>query len=139
MRDEGTSAPVAGPPIGGSESGPPQGGAHAAVQRRCGPLIAIGVGCSFQGLLSFRGEGQVDGELIGEVVASGRLRLGPTARVRARIEVDELIVEGGLEGDVVARERIELSATARVAGSIEAPRISLAEGCVFQGRCRSTV
>jgi cytoskeletal protein CcmA (bactofilin family) len=98
--------------------------------------ISVAAGCAFEGLLTFRGEAQVDGELLGEVVAQGTLRLGATARVRARIEVDELIVEGELQGDVVARRRIELSPSARVRGSIEAPRLSLAEGCVFQGRCR---
>jgi cytoskeletal protein CcmA (bactofilin family) len=98
--------------------------------------VSIAAGCSFEGLMTFRGATQVDGQLVGEVVATGTLRLGVTARVRARIEVDELIVEGELEGDVVARRRIELSATARVRGSIQAPRVSLAEGCLFQGRCR---
>jgi len=100
------------------------------------PAISIAVGCSFEGLLTFQGETQVDGQLVGEVVAQGTLRLGETARVRARIEVDELIVEGELIGDVVARRRIELLPTARVKGSIEAPRLSLAEGSIFEGRCR---
>jgi cytoskeletal protein CcmA (bactofilin family) len=100
------------------------------------PVVSIAAGCSFEGLLTFHGATQVDGRLVGEVVATGTLRLGATARVRARIEVDELIVEGELEGDIVARRRIELSPSARVTGSLEAPRLSLAEGCVFQGRCR---
>ena len=98
--------------------------------------VSIGAGCSFEGLMTFRGSIQVDGQLVGEVVATGTLRLGITACVRARIEVDELIVEGELDGDVVASQRIELSSTARVRGSLEAPRVSLAEGCLFQGRCR---
>lgn len=101
------------------------------------PTISIGAGCAFEGLLTFRGETRVDGDLVGEVVASGTLRLGKTARVRARIEVDELIVDGELEGDVVARRRLELSSTARVRGSLEAARFSLAEGCLLEGRLRS--
>jgi len=100
------------------------------------PAIAIAVGCSFEGLLTFQGETRVDGQLVGEVIAQGTLRLGETARVRARIEVDELIVEGELVGDVLARRRIELLPTARVKGSIAAPRLSLAEGSVFEGHCR---
>ena len=100
------------------------------------PTLAIAAGCSFEGLLSFDGSTRIDGELIGEVIARGTLHLGPSARALARIEVDELIVEGELEGDVVARFRIELAASARVRGSIQAPRLLLAEGCTFQGRCR---
>ena len=100
------------------------------------PLVSIPAGCSFEGMLAFEGETILDGQLVGEVVARGTLRLGVTARVRARIEVDELIVAGELVGDVVARRRIELLPTARVQGSIETPRFSVAEGSVFQGRCR---
>ena len=99
---------------------------------------SIASGCSFEGLLTFRGAVQIDGELVGEVIAEGTLRLGVTARARARIEVDELIVDGELVGDVVARRRIELSPSARVSGSLEAPLLSLADGCIFSGRCRST-
>ena len=105
--------------------------------RSISPSVSIGAGCAFEGLLSFRGETRIDGDLVGEVVASGTLRLGESARVRARIEVDELIVEGELEGDVVARRRLELSATARVRGSLQAGRFSLADGCLVQGRLRS--
>jgi cytoskeletal protein CcmA (bactofilin family) len=101
--------------------------------------VSIAAGCSFEGLLSFRGMTQVDGRLVGEVAGTGTLRLGATARVQARIEVDELIVEGELEGDVFARRRIELSPNARVRGSLEAPSLSLAEGCLFHGRCRCIV
>ena len=101
-----------------------------------GPTLSIGAGCSFEGLLTFRGAARVDGELVGDVMADGSLILGETARVRGRIEVDELIVAGEVEGDIVARCRIELSASARVVGSIESPRLALADGCVFRGRCR---
>lgn len=118
-------------PVQKPQLDPPQEPATGPV-----PLISIPEGCSFEGLLTFQGEIQLDGELVGEIIAEGTLRLGATARVRARIEVDELIVAGELVGDVLARRRIELSPSARVSGSIEAPRLSLADGCVFQGRCR---
>ncbi len=113
-------------------------GASLDAAGRQQPTVAIGAGCSFTGLMTFHGSTQLDGEFVGEVIATGRLHLGVTARVRASIEVDELIVDVVLEGDVVARHRIVLSASARVRGSIQAPWLSLAEGCTFQGRCRCT-
>ena len=96
---------------------------------------AVVAGASFQGLLTFRGQARVDGLVEGDVVAEGRLVVGPRGHVRARIEVDELVVGGVIEGDVQARDRIELLPSARVVGDLCAPRLSLADGCVLEGRC----
>ncbi len=101
------------------------------------PIELIGAGTAFEGLVSFRGWALIDGEFRGEVVASGALHIGEAATVRARIEVDALVVAGSLEGEVVARERIEVLATARVTGVLHAPRVSLADGCVVDGRCEA--
>ena len=99
--------------------------------------IAIPFGGSFVGLLSFRGEASVLGALQGNIRASGKLRIGPDARVEARIDVDEVLIEGLVRGDVFARARVELAATAKVEGAIHAPRIQLRDGCSFSGLCES--
>jgi cytoskeletal protein CcmA (bactofilin family) len=95
----------------------------------------IGAGAAFDGLLTFSGTVRVDGRLSGRVVADGRLEIGPEALVRADIEVDELIVAGNVEGTLRARQRLELRDGARVLGSLRAPRLALAAGCRFDGRC----
>ena len=94
-------------------------------------------GTEFEGLLSFRGAARVDGKLFGDVVAEGCLVIGEGARVRARIEVDELIVGGELEGEIHARTRVELLNTARVVGTLRCPRLSVAEGGILEGRCET--
>lgn len=99
--------------------------------------VAVPAHGRFSGLLSFRGAACVEGSLTGEVVARGRLRIGPNARVEGRIEVDEVIAEGFVRGDIHARERVELTSTARVEGTIEAPRVVLRDGCQLRGRCCS--
>ena len=95
----------------------------------------IPTGGSFSGLVAFDGDIRVDGELEGRVRARGILHLGSAARVRADIDVDELIVEGSLEGNVRARSRIVLGPTARVKGHLETPRLAVADGCRIEGRC----
>ena len=91
----------------------------------------------FEGLLTFRGRAQIDGELRGEVQCRGTLRLGPEAVVQGNIDADELIIGGRLRGDATARLRIELCGTARVEGTIRAPRVALAEGCLLDGSCET--
>ena len=92
----------------------------------------------FEGLLTFRGQAQIEGELRGEILCRGTLRIGPEAVVEGPIDADELIIGGSLRGDATARHRIELCSTARVVGAIRAPRIALADGCVLEGSCDTT-
>jgi len=107
----------------------------APASPEAGDPSAIGPGASFEGCLVFRGSTLVEGRLTGKVVAEGRLEIGPQGWVQAEIEVDELVVAGHLEGEVHARERVELLATARVTANLRTPRLALAEGCRFEGRC----
>lgn len=120
------------------EAGPrPAASAASAPERSAAAEPAVPAGFRFKGLMIFRGEVQIDGEASGEIEAQGILRLGEAARVRARVQADELIIAGEFVGDATARSRIALLATARVRGNLEAPRIALADGCLFLGRCRS--
>lgn len=97
-------------------------------------VVAIGPGARFEGLLSFWGTARVEGVLRGTVTARGTLEVGPDARVRARIEVDVLVVEGLVEGEIVARERVEVVDGACVRAAIRTPRLVVAEGALFEGR-----
>jgi cytoskeletal protein CcmA (bactofilin family) len=97
----------------------------------------LAAGTEFEGLLSFRGAARIDGKFSGDVVAEGCLVIGEGARVRARIEVDELIVGGELEGEIHARKRVELLKTARVVGSLHSPSLAMAEGGILEGSCKA--
>jgi cytoskeletal protein CcmA (bactofilin family) len=74
---------------------------------------------------------RTDGRIEGEVVAAGMVWIGETGCVRARVEAGEL------EGEVRASGKVELLATARVTAALYAPRLVLAEGSFFEGRCHT--
>jgi cytoskeletal protein CcmA (bactofilin family) len=112
-----------------SESGQPSSASRA-------PSV-LSAGASFDGVLAFRGTVHLEGQLRGEVIAQGSLKIEPQGRVEGRIEVDELVVAGVIEGDVYARRRVELLPTARVHGEVRTPALALAEGCVLDGRCQA--
>jgi cytoskeletal protein CcmA (bactofilin family) len=97
--------------------------------------VVLGPGDRFEGLLTFRGDARLEGEMQGEILARGRLEIASAARVEARIEADELVVAGSVCGELAARRRIELRAGARVRGELRAPRIALEDGCQLEGRC----
>jgi len=100
--------------------------------------VVVGAGSRFQGLLAFWGLARIEGGLDGEVAADGTLEVGPDAAVRARIEVDALVVEGLVEGEVIARERVEIRAGGRVTAAIRTPRLQLADGGSLEGRVTMT-
>lgn len=96
----------------------------------------LGPGTSFDGVLSFEGVLRVDGELAGRVLANdGALVVGPQARVRAQVEVAELVLAGLLVGDVIARRRVELQPGGTLEGNVTAPRLAVADGGRIAGRC----
>ena len=99
--------------------------------------VVISATAAFEGLLTFRGDVRVDGEVRGEILCHGTLWLGVSSVVRAVVEGDELIIAGDFEGEASARRRIELLPTARVRGMIRAPLVALAEGCVLDGQCQT--
>lgn len=96
--------------------------------------VIVGPTGIFDGVLAFWGLARVEGRVRGEVAAEGTLEVGPDAVVRARVEVDTLVVEGLVEGEVVARERVEVRAGGRITASVVTPRLVLDEGGNLEGQ-----
>jgi len=100
-----------------------------------GPLVARGA--RFEGLVAFRGDARVDGEVEGRILGGGTLLVGPEARVRAGVEAHEVVVAGSVEGDITAPGRLAVLAGGRVAGAVRTGRLSLADGSLLDGRCET--
>jgi cytoskeletal protein CcmA (bactofilin family) len=111
--------------------------AAVAESRSRPPAPVIAAGAAFEGLLHLPAPARIDGCLRGEVLAATTVWIGEAARVRARIEAEEVVVEGELEGEVRASRKIELRASARVTATLATPRLVLADGSFFEGRCET--
>lgn len=97
--------------------------------------VVVEAGTRFEGLVSFRGVVRVEGTVVGRVVAEGSLWIGEQAELHGVVEADDVTIEGSCEGEIEARARIVLRPTARVRGRLAAPRIAMADGSLFDGRC----
>jgi cytoskeletal protein CcmA (bactofilin family) len=97
------------------------------------PLVAAGG--KFEGVVSCRDGVLIDGELVGEIAAQGRIELGESSQVSGTIRAAEIIVAGRFEGTLVASGKIELLATARVSGNLTTAKLVAREGCTIQGSC----
>ncbi len=101
------------------------------------PPCVLRAGARFDGVVALRAPGRIDGCVNGVVLASDRLWLGASARVHARIDAPELVIAGEFEGEAAASGRIELLESARVRATLDTRNLVLAEGCYFEGRCRT--
>src|SRR5262249_53631725 len=96
----------------------------------------LGKGTEFDGKLRFEGRVRIDGKLTGHIAGDDVLILGPTAEVRADIEVGTLIVRGGaIWGEIKALRLVELYAPAKVHGNISTAQLYLDKGVTFEGHC----
>lgn len=97
--------------------------------------VVVPAGGRFEGLLAFRNQARIEGEVFGRVTGTGRLEVGAGASVSGPIQVDELVSRGRIEGDVDIRARVELDEGATLSGTLRTARLAVADGATIQGRC----
>lgn len=98
----------------------------------------IGTGTIIEGNVTFTGGLRIDGEVRGNVCASGdqpgTLVVSEHARIEGEVSVSHLVVNGTMTGPVRSSEFLELQPRARVTGDIEYNTIEIHLGAVVQGR-----
>jgi len=98
-------------------------------------VTTFSVNTSFEGTLKFQNSLRINGDFKGKIEATGLLVLGPNSKVSADIICDEVIVGGEVKGNITARKRLELLETAKVYGDIKTPKLKIADGVIFEGKC----
>ena len=98
----------------------------------------IGAGTKISGSVSFVGGLRVDGEILGDVVASGdeasSLVISEPGHITGEIHVSHLVVNGTIDGPVHASEFMELQAKSRITGDVHYNRLEMHLGAVIEGR-----
>ena len=99
---------------------------------------AIGAGMRVNGSCTFQDGLQIDGVVLGDVVADGEqpsvLVIGETGSVDGAISADHVVIAGTVVGPVVAYELLELHAKARVKGDVRYKALEMAQGAVIAGQ-----
>src|SRR5271170_1486778 len=95
----------------------------------------IGKSVVIRGELSGQEDLYIDGDVEGTVtLPESRLTIGPNARVRADVNVRDVIIFGHITGNVHASGSVDLRQSGFVSGDILAGRLSIEEGAVLTGR-----
>ncbi|MDD3296256.1 MAG: polymer-forming cytoskeletal protein [Candidatus Omnitrophica bacterium] len=79
---------------------------------------------------------RINGKFEGNLTTKGNLIIGSSAEVKADIIGEAVTVAGNVKGNIRASEILRLVSTAQVVGDIQAPKLSIEEGAVFNGKSR---
>jgi cytoskeletal protein CcmA (bactofilin family) len=95
----------------------------------------IGDGTRVVGQVSVKGTIRIDGIVEGDLHADWVV-VGETGKVVGNIRSRGVVVGGSIEGNIEATETVELTGKASMTGEICAPKLTVSEGAVFNGRSR---
>jgi cytoskeletal protein CcmA (bactofilin family) len=95
----------------------------------------INEGTLIKGDIAANGDTRIDGELIGNINAKGRLVIGPKGKVNGEIVCNNIEVSGYIKGKITVSELLTMKASARIYGDIIAGKLSVEPGSLFSGTC----
>jgi len=95
----------------------------------------IGPGTTINGDISSEGTIRIEGTVLGQVQCQDSIVVQESGKVKAELIGGQVIISGEVHGNVFAHERLEIATGGRVIGDITSPRISIAEGVLFEGKC----
>jgi cytoskeletal protein CcmA (bactofilin family) len=101
----------------------------------------LGFGCVIHGKLETRGNYQIVGQVLGDIVelenSNGIIWIDKNAGVRGNITCANIVLEGNVEGNVVASGTVEVCSGATINGDIESERLHVDPNARINGRLNS--
>jgi len=102
-------------------------------------IVLLGRTTSFTGILKFAATLRIQGNFRGTIDASGDLIVDKDAVINAdHITVKSLTVFGNITGTVHAQDKVDMMSGAKVHGDVSAARLRIADGVLFEGKCKMT-
>ena len=102
-------------------------------------VVVLGKTTSFTGFLKFATTLRIQGSFRGTIEASGDLIVDKEAVVEAdHVTVNSLTVFGQISGSVQAIDKVDMMSGAKVQGDVSATRLRIADGVLFEGKCKMT-
>jgi cytoskeletal protein CcmA (bactofilin family) len=106
------------------------------------PTHRIGEGATFEGTLRFSGRLEIDGTVIGAVIAEpaegSHVVVGGKGRVQGRITAATIVISGAVEGPVRASARLDVMAGAHLTGDVVYRDLQIQHGAVVEGSLKPT-
>ena len=102
-------------------------------------VVVLGKTTNFTGVLRFSSTLQIQGRFKGTIDATGALIVDKEAVVEAdSVTVSSLTVYGSISGAINAQDKVDMMSGAKVCGDVKATRLRIADGVLFEGKCKMT-
>jgi cytoskeletal protein CcmA (bactofilin family) len=103
-------------------------------------IVILGKTTSFAGMLRFKTTLRIQGVFRGTIDATaGNLIVDKDAVVDTdHITVNSLTVYGHVSGNIQANDKVDMMSGAKVHGDVSAARLRIADGVLFDGKCKMT-
>lgn len=98
-------------------------------------ITVIGQGTTIKGEVDFDNGARILGVFEGAIRSKGEVQIGDTAKCKADVDAESVVIEGTIAGNVNARDRLCLRETAHFTGDITAAKLHVDEGASFVGHC----
>ena len=98
-------------------------------------VTIIGPGTTVTGEIKSKGTVHVEGMMSGHIHSDDSIVVKESGRVKADLVAGKVVINGEVTGNVFAHELLQVTANGKLVGDITAPRISIAEGVLFEGKC----
>jgi cytoskeletal protein CcmA (bactofilin family) len=95
----------------------------------------IGFGTEIHGDINCNGDLRIDGTLVGNITAKGKIVVGETGKIKGEIACKNADVSGFVDGKVIVAELLSLKSTAKVVGDMSTSRLAIEPGSRFTGYC----
>jgi cytoskeletal protein CcmA (bactofilin family) len=99
----------------------------------------IGEGTVVQGELRFDQGLRIDGEVIGDVIATettSLLVISENARVQGKVMAGHVIINGQVQGPVISTALLELQPKARITGDVRYEALEMHQGATIDGELK---
>lgn len=96
-------------------------------------VVNLGPRDSLNGRLEIHGDLKIQGNVEGELKASGDVTVDSTAAIKASIEGSNVNVKGQVTGNVTAKKRLTLGGSGRLNGDVKVARLTVEDGASLNG------
>jgi len=79
---------------------------------------------------------RISGYFKGEIDCKRMVWVEKTGRIEGTVNARRVIIEGEINGSIKSAEHVELRSNGRMIGNINAGKITVAQGCFFDGQAR---
>lgn len=96
-------------------------------------VVNLGPRDVLQGRLEIQGDLKIQGNVEGELKATGDVTIDSTAAIQASIEGSNVSVRGQVTGNVTAKRRLTLGGSGRLNGDVKVARLTVEDGATLNG------